>query len=262
MTERMTFVLAALPILVFAMMVLLEWRWPRRALVLSRVRRWTTHALLFAANRLTIWILARLVAVPLVAFWANGHGYGLLKILHLPFWVEALIAFILLDFAMWVQHLATHKIPVLWRMHRVHHADRDLDVSTAIRFHPFEIIVSTAWKASCVVALGVPALVFLAFEAWLGANALFNHSNVELPRWLDRVIRPFLVTPDMHLVHHSILPREQQRNYGFALTIWDRLFGTYGEESELGRDIQPIGLADISDARPAQIGWSLKFPLT
>lgn len=262
MAERTTFFLAALPVLLFAVMALLEWRWPRRALVLGRVSRWTTHALLFAANRLTIWILARLVAVPLVALWASGQGFGLLNILDWPFWAEVLAAFILLDFAMWVQHLATHKIPILWRMHRVHHADRDLDVSTAIRFHPFEIIVSTAWKALCVAALGVPALVFLAFEAWLGANALFNHSNVELPRWLDRVIRRLLVTPDMHLIHHSILPHEQQRNYGFALTVWDRLFGTYGAESETGRDTQPIGLADISDARPAQIGWSLKFPLT
>jgi sterol desaturase/sphingolipid hydroxylase (fatty acid hydroxylase superfamily) len=254
--------LAIVPLLVFAVMALAELAKPRRALLLGRMRRWTTHALLFAANRLTTWLLARLVAVPLVALWASDQGYGILNAIALPAWAEILIAFIALDFAMWVQHLATHKIPLLWRMHMVHHADRDLDVSTAIRFHPFEIMVSTLWKALCVVTLGVPALVFLAFEAWLGANALFNHSNVELPRWLDRAIRPFLVTPDLHLVHHSTAIGEQQSNYGFALTIWDRLFGTYKDESAFGREAQPIGMGEYPDERPAQIGFSLKLPLT
>jgi sterol desaturase/sphingolipid hydroxylase (fatty acid hydroxylase superfamily) len=250
------------PLLVFAAMALAELARPRRALLLGKAKRWTTHALLFAANRLTIWLLARLVAVPLVALWASEQGYGLLNAIALPLWAEILIAFIALDFAMWVQHLATHKVPLLWRMHMVHHADRDLDVSTAIRFHPFEIIVSTLWKALCVVVLGVPALVFLAFEAWLGANALFNHSNVELPRWLDRAVRPFLVTPDLHLVHHSTAVGEQQSNYGFALTLWDRLFRTYMDESAFGREAQPIGMGEYPDERPAQIGFSLKLPLT
>jgi sterol desaturase/sphingolipid hydroxylase (fatty acid hydroxylase superfamily) len=262
MADNATFYLAALPAIIFAVMAIAELSAPRRPLVLGRMQRWTTHALLFAANRLTVWLLARLVAVPLIALWASQHGYGLLNAVALPIWVEILIVFILLDFAMWVQHMATHKIPLLWRMHMVHHADRDLDASTAIRFHPFEIIVSTLWKALCVVILGVPALIFLAFEAWLGANALFNHSNVELPRWLDRVLRPFLVTPDMHLVHHSTSITEQNCNYGFALTIWDRVFGTYKAESAHGRDQQPVGLADMQDARPAGFIWSAKLPLT
>lgn len=262
MTGSVNLFLAALPVLIFAAMALAELVRPRRALVLGRMQRWTTHALLFVANRLTAWLLARLVAVPLVALWASEQGYGVLNAVALPIWAETLIAFVVLDFAMWVQHLATHKIPLLWRMHMVHHVDRDLDVSTAIRFHPFEIIVSTLWKALCVVVLGVPALVFLAFEAWLGANALFNHSNVELPRRLDRAIRPFLVTPDLHLVHHSTAVGEQQSNYGFALTIWDRLFGTYKDESATGRDAQSIGISEYPDERPAQIGFSLKLPLT
>jgi sterol desaturase/sphingolipid hydroxylase (fatty acid hydroxylase superfamily) len=254
--------LAALPALIFAIMALAELVRPRRALVLGRVQRWPTHALFFVANRLTLWLLARLVAVPLVALWATQRGYGMLNALNLPLWAEILIAFTALDFAMWAQHLATHKVPVLWRMHQVHHADRDLDVSTAIRFHPFEIIISTLWKALCVLALGVPASVFIAFEAWLGANALFNHSNVELPRWLDRLLRAFLVTPDMHLVHHSTTISEQNNNYGFALTIWDRLFGTYRAESAMGRDTQPIGLAEVQDDRPGAFLWSAKLPLT
>jgi sterol desaturase/sphingolipid hydroxylase (fatty acid hydroxylase superfamily) len=255
-------ILIAFPAIIFAAMVLAEWRWPRRALLLGRLHRWTTHALLLAANRATVWLLARLVAVPAAALWAEGRGYGLLNALQMPAWIEIVIAFILLDFAMWLQHLATHRVPLLWRMHKVHHADHDLDVSTAVRFHPFEILVSTLWKAACVVVLGVPALVFIAFEAWLGANALFNHSNVSLPSWLDKAIRPFLVTPDMHLVHHSTLTAEQQFNYGFALTVWDRLFGTYADQSVMGRNVQQIGLSEIVDDRPARLGWSLKLPLT
>jgi sterol desaturase/sphingolipid hydroxylase (fatty acid hydroxylase superfamily) len=253
--------ISALPALIFVIMALAERARPRRALVLGRMQRWSTHALFFVANRLTVWLLARLVAVPLVALWAAQHGYGLLNAINLPLWAEILIAFVALDFIMWFQHLATHKIPFLWRMHKVHHADPDMDVSTALRFHPFEIIVSTLWKALCVAALGVPALVFLAFEAWLGANALFNHSNINLPPWLDRLLRPFLVTPDMHLVHHSTALAEQQSNYGFALTLWDRLFGTYRKISAMGRDTQPIGLEEAQDHRPADFLWSAKLPL-
>jgi sterol desaturase/sphingolipid hydroxylase (fatty acid hydroxylase superfamily) len=251
-----------LPAIMLVAMALAEWRWPRRVLLLGRLPRWTTHALLTLSNRATIWLLARIIAVPAAALWAEEQGFGLLNMLALPIWAEILIAFILLDFALWFQHLATHKVPLLWHMHKVHHADRDLDASTALRFHPFEIFLSTLWKAFWVVALGVPALVFIAFESWLAANALFNHSNLNLPRWLDRAIRPFLVTPDMHLVHHSTLPGEQQRNYGFALTIWDRIFGTYAAVSTMGRDAQTIGLAEVQDEAPARIGWSLKFPLT
>ncbi len=261
MIGSMTSVFFILPLLIFVLMALAEWRWPRRALVLGRPQRWMTHGAFFVANRITTGVLARLVAVPLVALWAQKNGFGVLHSLNLSFWIEALIAFLVLDLAMWFQHLATHRIPVLWRMHKVHHADRDLDVSTALRFHPFEIIVSTLWKCACVAALGVPAIVYLAFETWLGANALFNHSNVQLPAWLDKAIRPFLVTPDMHLVHHSTAQNEQQHNYGFALTLWDRLFGTYARQSDMGREKQSIGLDEINDERPASFGWSMKLPL-
>ena len=254
--------LVAVPALVFVMMAAAEWRWPRRALISSRMRRWPTHAALMLANRATIWVLARVVAVPAAAIWASEHHVGVLNLTDLPIWAEWLLAFVALDFAMWVQHLATHRIPFFWRMHKVHHADHDLDVSTAVRFHPFEILASTVWKAGCVVFLGVSAPAYIAFEIWLAANALFNHSNVRLPARLDRTIRPFLVTPDMHLVHHSSIEGEQRRNYGFALTLWDRIFGTYQEESVLGRSGQSIGLSDITDDSPNRLGWSLKLPLT
>ncbi len=255
------FLSLALPLTVFAVMALAEWRRPRRALSLGRWQRWRTNGLMLAAGRATVWALAFLVAVPAVAVWAGANGIGVLNIIDLALWAEAGIAFVALDLAMWFQHLATHRVPFLWRMHQVHHADRDLDVTTGFRFHPFEIALSTLWKAGCVVALGVPAVVYLAFEAWLGANALFNHSNVTLSPRTERWLRLFLVTPGMHLVHHSTLRDEQQSNYGFALTIWDRLFGTYRSLSAMGYGGQAIGLDDVRDDRSARIGYMMGMPL-
>lgn len=253
---------AIIPALVFASIAILEFIRPRRALRFGRLRRWTTGLILFASNRVTVWLIAWIIAVPTIALWAEAEGIGLFNQWAMPFWIEILGAFLLLDFAMWLQHLLTHKVPLLWRLHKVHHADPDIDVSTAIRFHPGEIAFSILWKIGWVLLLGASAPVIIAFEAWLAANAAFNHGNIALPRWLDRLIRPFLVTPDMHLVHHSTALKEQQRNYGFALTIWDRLFGTYCAESEKGRDDQPIGISEMQDARPTHAGFSLKLPLT
>jgi sterol desaturase/sphingolipid hydroxylase (fatty acid hydroxylase superfamily) len=147
-------------------------------------------------------------------------------------------------------------------MHAVHHSDRDLDVTTALRFHPFELIVSTFYKSAIVALLGVPLVVALAFELWLNANALFNHSNIRLPKNLDRMLRIFFVTPDMHLVHHSVIVAEQKTNFGFALSIWDRLFGTYCAESNVGADNQKIGLSPFDDQQPSEFVWSMKQPLT
>ncbi len=253
---------AIIPALVFASIAILEFIRPRRALRFGRLRRWTTGFVLFASNRFTVWLLAWIIAVPIAANWAEKNSIGLFNQIALPLWAEWLGAFLLLDFAMWLQHLLTHKLPLLWRLHKVHHADPDIDVSTAIRFHPAEIAFSVLWKAGWVMLLGVAAPVIIAFEAWLAANAAFNHGNIELPRQLDRTVRLLLVTPDMHLVHHSVIVREQQSNYGFALTIWDRLFGTYLTESEKSRDLQPTGLSEMQDERPIRALTSLKLPLT
>jgi sterol desaturase/sphingolipid hydroxylase (fatty acid hydroxylase superfamily) len=246
----------AIPAFLLAGLIIAEWLWPRRRLVLGRYPRWLTHALFFVSNAVVGRFLAFVVVVAVAANWATQHQFGLFNLMQLPWWLEAILAFIILDFAVWLQHVALHRMPLLWRMHAVHHSDRDLDATTALRFHPFELIVSTLYKSAWVALLGVPVLVALAFELWLNANALFNHSNIRLPASVDRWLRKVLVTPDMHLVHHSILPNDQRTNFGFALTIWDRLFGTYGaHQSE-----QPIGLADLQDARPGQIGWSLLLP--
>lgn len=262
MGDQTTVLITLLPVLIFALVALFEIARPRRALRFGRLARWRTGFLLVASSRTALWLLAWIIAVPAAALWAGSRGVGLFNMATLPLWAEVLASFVLLDFVMWLQHLLTHKVPVLWRLHKVHHADPDLDVSTAIRFHPGEIVFSVLWKVGWVIVLGISAPVIVAFELWLAANAIFNHGNVELPRGFDRLLRRFLVTPDMHLVHHSVLVPEQQSNYGFALTVWDRLFGTYAAESSLGREQQAIGLAELQDSRATEIGYSLKLPVT
>jgi sterol desaturase/sphingolipid hydroxylase (fatty acid hydroxylase superfamily) len=262
MGDRTAILITLLPALIFALVALLEIARPRRTLRFGRVARWRTGLLLVVTSRAAIWLLAWVVAIPAAALWAESRSIGMFNASALPLWAEILASFILLDFAMWVQHLLTHKVPFLWRLHKVHHADPDLDVSTAIRFHPGEIVFSVLWKAGWILVLGVSAPVILAFELWLAANAIFNHGNIELPYGLDRLLRRFLVTPDMHLVHHSVVLKEQQSNYGFALTVWDRLFGTYVAESSLGPDQQAIGLTESQDSRPTALAYSLKLPLT
>ena len=252
----------AIPALLLVLLAGAEAIWPRRALVLGRSPRWRTHALFFVSNAILGRLLSFIVVIGVAATWADTHKFGVLNLVDLPFWAEAAIAFIALDFAVWLQHYYMHRNPLLWRMHAVHHSDRDLDVTTALRFHPFELIVSTFYKSAIVALFGVPLLVALAFELWLNANALFNHSNIRMPRKLDRLLRLFLVTPDMHLVHHSTLVDEQKHNFGFALTIWDRSFGTYRAESLLGAENQKIGLAEIDDSRPSSFIWSMKQPMT
>jgi sterol desaturase/sphingolipid hydroxylase (fatty acid hydroxylase superfamily) len=252
----------AIPACLLATLMLAEYRWPRRTLMLGRYPRWLTHATFFLTNAVIGRLLAFVVVVATAANWAAQNRFGLFNVVDLPWWLEAALAFIILDFAVWLQHVALHRSPLLWRMHKVHHSDRDLDATTALRFHPFELVVSTLYKSAWVALLGVPVLVALAFELWLNANALFNHSNIALPTRVDRWLRKILVTPDMHLVHHSIIVDEQHRNYGFALTYWDRLFGTYAAESSTGREAQKIGLAEFTDERPSRLVWSMKLPLT
>jgi len=249
-----------IPAVLFAIIAAAEWLRPRRIDQEGRRVRWTTHAGFFAANAVTAQLLAFLIIVPVAAHWAQRNDFGLLHWIDMPPVAVWVIAFVVLDFAVWLQHVLMHRIPFLWRVHAVHHSDTHLDLTSALRFHPLEIILSTLYKSAWVVLLGVPVLVALAFELWLNGNALFNHSNIRLPRWLDRFMRRFIVTPDMHLVHHSTDVAEQQRNYGFALTIWDRLFAQYLPKSERGVETQPIGLLEAQDNRPARLSWSMTYP--
>jgi len=234
---------------------------PRRPRVQSQARRWITNWGLNVVNAGALQVLA--MAVPLLAVGAavdaSNNGWGLFNLIELPGGVEFVLAVLIFDFAIWAQHLVTHKIPLLWRFHRMHHADRDMDVTTAIRFHPVEIAFSMLLKVGLVYLIGPSAIAIVIFEVLLNGTAMFNHSNLKLPLPLDNAVRRLLVTPDMHRVHHSVHRHEHDSNYGFALSIWDRIFGTYIAQPEKGHDDMTIGLEWQNDG-PAKIGWSLLLP--
>lgn len=234
---------------------------PRRPRSQGRRTRWLTNGAITLLNTLTLRLMA--LALPLLAVGAavdaQMRGWGLFNMLDWPVWIEIVTVILCLDFAIWAQHLITHKVPLLWRLHRVHHADRDMDVTTAVRFHPVEIAFSMALKIGLVYALGPAAVAVLLFEILLNGTAMFNHSNLRLPANVDRVLRQILVTPDMHRVHHSVLRADHDSNYGFALSIWDRLFGTYIAQPAAGHTEMTVGL-QWQNQKPAQLGWCLTLP--
>ena len=234
---------------------------PKRPLRAAKPKRWLTNIGFTVVNTITLRIMAILLPVLAVgaALDASANGLGLFNIADLPIWLEWIAAILILDLAIWAQHWATHKIPLLWRLHRVHHADRDMDVTTAIRFHPVEIALSMILKIGLVYLLGPAAGAVILFEVLLNGSALFNHGNIALPKRFDAILRRVLVTPDMHRVHHSIHRHEHDSNYGFALSIWDRLFGTYIAQPKGGHDAMTIGL-EWQDERPTRLGWSLALP--
>lgn len=245
----------------FALFAGLEAVAPRRKRAFARKTRWPTNLAISVIDTLTLRALA--FGLPLLAVGAaldaQAQGWGVLNILALPEWAAGLIAILAFDLAIWFQHLVTHKVPFLWRFHRVHHADLDFDVTTAIRFHPIEIAASMLLKIGLVYLIGPPVWAMILFEILLNGTALFNHANLRLPGWLDQRLRLVLVTPDMHRVHHSVLRHEHDSNYGFALSLWDRIFGTYRPEPEAGHERMEIGL-QWQDERPTKLGWSLKLP--
>jgi sterol desaturase/sphingolipid hydroxylase (fatty acid hydroxylase superfamily) len=208
--------------------------------------------------------LMAMLAVPIAAvaagFYAESNGIGLLNQVEWPGWLKVVIALLTLDLAIWAQHLVSHKVPIFWRLHQVHHADRDIDVTTAIRFHPIEIGLSMLWKIVVVLAIGASPLAVFLFEVILNGCAMFNHANLALPRWLDGILRLFIVTPDMHRVHHSVLHREHDSNYGFNLSVWDRLFRTYTAQPEGGHRGMTIGLPPYQNLNPSRFDWSLLLP--
>lgn len=244
----------------FGIFALSEWIRPRRPLTLSKPQRWITNAAIVVIDSVLVRLLFPAAAVG-IALWAQSKGYGLFNITTMPVWIAGLVSIVALDFAVWLSHLLSHKIPLFWRFHRMHHSDRDIDVSTAIRFHPIEIIVSMAYKVAWVIALGAPAWSVILFEIILNGVAMFNHSNLKLPLPVDAFLRSFVVTPDMHRVHHSAIREETDSNYGFNLSIWDRLFGTYIAQPKLGHDAMTIGLAQWQDDdKPAKLSWALSVP--
>jgi sterol desaturase/sphingolipid hydroxylase (fatty acid hydroxylase superfamily) len=246
---------------VFAVLALAEWLWPRRALAYGRAR-WFANAGLSALNtgllRLSVLVVPALSV--LAAVWVEGKGWGLLPAAGVTGMAAAVLGFVLLDLVIYGQHVAFHHVPALWRLHRVHHADPDFDVSTAIRFHPIEIVLSQALKIAAVLAIGVPATSVLVFEIVLNATSMFSHANVRLPRTADALLRLVFVTPDMHRVHHSTVMAETNSNFGFNLSLWDRLFGTYLARPQGEQTTMPIGLESYRGSEATRFLWLLRFP--
>ena len=238
---------------------LLEALFPRRRRNLPRQGRWLTHLGITVIDSLVVRILGPLTAIA-VAIWAANKGIGLFNLTQWPLWLEIVLAFILLDCAIYWQHVISHRVPFFWRFHKVHHTDRDLDASSAVRFHPVEILLSMLYKCGVVLIIGPAALAVLIFEIVLNASAIFNHANLKLPLGVDKILRLFIVTPDMHRVHHSVIETETNRNFGFNLSVWDRLFRSYKAQPEGGHDGMTIGLSEHQSEAPSQLFWSLKLP--
>ncbi|SFW99190.1 sterol desaturase family protein [Marinospirillum alkaliphilum] len=226
------------------------WR-PKRGWRESRTRRWGINLSLIALNvvilRLTLGAAAILMAVHV-----QQQGWGLLNLVELPVWLKFLIGLLLLDLAIYLQHVLSHALPIFWRLHQVHHADLDLDVTTGLRFHPLEILVSLIYKVAVVAALGLHPLTVLVFEALLNAASMFSHANIRLSAQLERMLRWLIITPDMHRIHHSIHRDETDSNFGFFLSIWDRLFGTYTQAPRDGHLQMVLGLDYCQ--QPQQVG--------
>lgn len=226
---------------IFVVVGLLEWKYPFRTLSHRKGFRWLNNFGVLVVDSIAVRLLLPILAVG-VARHVYSQQSGLFGLLELPLWFAAPLGFLLLDLAIYAQHWASHNVPLLWRLHRMHHADLDFDMSTGLRFHPIEIVGSMIYKIAVVWALGIHPMVVLVFEVVLNGTALFNHANFSLPARAERVLRWFVVTPDMHRVHHSIRPEETNSNYGFNFPWWDRLFGTYVAKPKKDARTMPIGI--------------------
>lgn len=233
---------------------------PRRRMEIPRLLRWSNNLALVVVDTLVVRVAFPVAAVGLAVL-AQDNGWGLLNQFVLPGVVVFIIAILVLDLAIYLQHVLFHAVPALWRLHRMHHADLEFDVTTGLRFHPVEILLSMIIKLGVVMALGPPAVAVLVFEVVLNASSLFNHSNIRLPSRVDAVLRLFIVTPDMHRVHHSIRPSETNSNFGFNIPWWDRILGTYLAQPSAGHEEMTIGIEQFRDRRSLWIDRMLIQPL-
>jgi sterol desaturase/sphingolipid hydroxylase (fatty acid hydroxylase superfamily) len=245
---------------VFVAMAAWELVAPKRPLSIGRPTRWPSNLGVVAIDTVLVRILFPTAAVG-VALVCEARGWGLFNVVALPFWVATLVSVLVLDLAIYLQHVLFHAVPALWRLHRMHHADLDIDVTTGVRFHPVEIVLSLLIKFGVVVVLGAPALAVLIFEVLLNATSMFNHGNVAMPPAIDRIVRLLVVTPDMHRVHHSILRPETNSNFGFNFPWWDRLFGTYRAQPKEGHEDMTIGLDSFRDPAELRLDRMLLQPL-
>lgn len=244
---------------VLVLMALWEAVAPRRQLTASKPVRWFSNLGLVALNSAAIRSGFTLGAVG-VAIESQSQGWGLFNNIALPGWLAVVLSVLTLDLAIYLQHVLFHAVPALWRLHMVHHADPDFDVTTGLRFHTIEIVLSMGLKVAAIMLLGPPPLAVLTFEVLLNATSMFNHSNVAIPTWLDRCLRLIVVTPDMHRVHHSTVPHETNSNFGFNLPWWDYLLGTYRGQPSAGHEGIEIGLKQIDRTRAIWLPWMLALP--
>ena len=241
-------------------MALWELATPRRRQEIPRVIRWTNNLGLVVIDAIVLRLSFPTLAVGLAVI-AQDRGLGLFNIIKAPDWVAVLVSVIVLDLVIYLQHVMFHAVPALWRLHRMHHADLEFDVTTGLRFHPVEMLLSMGIKLAVVVALGPPALAVLIFEVLLNATAMFNHSNIRLPMLLDSFLRLVVVTPDMHRVHHSIIPEETNSNFGFNLPWWDILLGTYKAQPKAGHEGMTIGIEQFRTGRDLWLDRMLVQPI-
>jgi sterol desaturase/sphingolipid hydroxylase (fatty acid hydroxylase superfamily) len=244
---------------IFALVAIWELLAPRRTSTTSKTVRWLSNLGITFLNPAVVRLVFPILAMGL-ALLAQERGWGLLNNVGLPYWLEVVVGVIVLDLVIYLQHLMFHAVPVLWRLHMMHHADLDFDVTTGLRFHPIEMVLSMVIKLSVVVLIGPPALAVLTFEVLLNATSMFNHGNIRLPLSIDRRLRLLVVTPDMHRVHHSVTIRETNSNFGFNLPWWDRLLGTYRDQPAAGHQGMTIGLAQFRDAKRLTLPWMLALP--
>ncbi|ALP54206.1 hypothetical protein Tel_14255 [Candidatus Tenderia electrophaga] len=244
---------------VFVIIALWETRRPRRPLQLAKPKRWLNNLGLVAVDTLLLRLLFPTAAVGLAAL-AQEQGWGLLNQMELAFGAALVISVVALDLVIYFQHVLFHSVPLLWRLHMVHHADMDYDVTTGLRFHPVEILLSMLIKMATILVLGPPVVAVIVFEILLNATSMFNHGNLRLPARVDALLRMLIVTPDMHRVHHSVIKRETNSNYGFNLSLWDRLFGTYRAQPQWGHEGMTIGLNQFRDAKLQNLHRLLLLP--
>ena len=244
---------------VLVMLGVVELFMPRREFGRYKLARWITNLSLVGIDGIVLRLLFPILAVG-VAEYMHARDYGLFGLLDWPVWLELVLSVILLDLAIYIQHVATHKIPALWLLHQVHHADTEVDVTTGARFHPIEIVLSMLYKFVVIVLIGPSAFAVFLFEVLLNVFAMFSHANIKLPAGVDDKLRRVIVTPDMHRIHHSTWIKETDSNYGFNLSIWDRLFGTYIEAPRDGHTRMEIGLTPYQSRKPSTLVWCLMLP--
>lgn len=232
--------------IVFIMVASAETVVPRRKLMLSKAHRWFTNIVIVALNPVVVKSIFPILPIGL-SILALEKGWGMFNLIDIPHWLKVVVSVMLLDLAVYTQHVLHHSIHILWRLHMVHHADMEIDLTTGLRFHPIEILISMAIKLSVIMALGTPPLAVLIFEVAINATSMFNHGNIHIPVKVDKIIRLLVVTPDMHRVHHSVIVRETNSNYGFNLPWWDRLFGTYRAQPAKGHTNMTIGIASYQN---------------